>query len=148
MRKLSFVKRKLSFVNLFGIMVLLACADTRYEYSSPEALQETAVVESVVYTASQEITTARPTVDADGSLSLEFDNETIPEKFVVTLRAGDHSFTVDNRELYTRVKDHVRQKGTASYRELYFLRYEEKDGKKQLVERSLVRREFLGFTLN
>jgi hypothetical protein len=130
------------------------CIDRRIEYS--DVLKENAVVSDTVYTPSHHGSSVDVgiTTDFDGNAGLSFTptSVSIPEKYGVVFRCQHGKFVVQGageryRELWEGFEEG--QEVEVTYKEVYRSVYDDADGDgvKELVERELIKYDFLGAKL-
>jgi hypothetical protein len=158
------MKKSLITLLLAGTIGLLSCTEEKIEYSN--ILHENAVVTNKVYTPKHSEENFRPVLIplGDGILGMNskggvgvmnsttFDSEKIPEEYGVIIKSQTKTFKekgpgIKYKNLYNKLEKG--QKVDVSYKEIYRAFYKDinKDGKKELVKKTLVDTEFLDANL-
>jgi hypothetical protein len=124
--------------------------ETKIEYS--DVLHEDARVVDVAYTPSRHGSGAGPTFgmtsEGDPSIGLAVTSVDIPEKYAIVFKCQHGKFIVEGEDDWHKGLWNRLQEGEnvdVAYQEMYESTYKDtnKDGKKELLERKLVKYHFL-----
>ena len=144
----SLSRKSLPYIATIGISLFTACKEVKTEIS--DVLHEDGKVVDLVYSPSNHGTGIGPTVDltGDGGMGIAVTSVDIPEKYAVVFRCQHGKFIIEGtdekyKNLWSRLEEN--QEVDITYRERYKITYDDidNDGKKEPIEKRLIKYDFL-----
>lgn len=130
---------------LFGLS-LMGCDPREYRTETSALLHEEALVTKRVKTPAKHDIDIVPTIDFEGNIGIGIDVDDIPEKYAVIFKCQHGEFIIQGSEnRYQSLYDRLNEGDEVDvlYREVYKAVYDRSKAEKELIEKRLVKYDFI-----
>lgn len=125
---------------------LIGCDPKEYRTETSALLHEDALVTKRVHTPAKHDVSIVPSIDFEGNVGISIDVDDIPEKYAVIFKCPHGEFIIQGsgnryQSLYDRLNEN--DEVDVMYREVYKAVYDRSKAEKELIERRLVKYDFI-----